>query len=167
MAYVLKNLRILLVEDDFTMRELLRDVLKAFDVGEIRTAHDGNSAIQELRHFSADIVIIDWHMAPMDGLECLKYIRHSHDTPNPFVPVIMLTAYSDKPRVLASRDAGITNFMAKPVTAKRLYNRIVAVIEDDRNYIRTSDFFGPDRRRVVRPFQGQDRREQQHIVMLD
>lgn len=167
MAYVLKNLRILVVEDDFAMRELLRDVLKAFDVGEIRTAHDGNSAIQELRKFSADIVIIDWHMTPMNGLECLKHIRQSHDTPNPFVPVIMLTAFSDKPRVLASRDAGITNFMAKPVTAKRLYNRIAAVIEDDRNYIRTSDFFGPDRRRVTRTYPGQDRREPQHVVMLD
>ncbi len=167
MAYVLKQLRILLVDDDFAMRALLRDVLRVFNVGDIQTAQDGQSALMVMRNYPADIVIIDWQMKPMNGLDCLKHIRQSNDTPNPFVPIIMLTAFSDKPRVVACRDAGITEFMAKPITAKRLYNRIAAVIEDERNYIRAPDFFGPDRRRAERPFFGPERREPQTDVMLD
>ena len=167
MAYDLNKLKLMLVEDDFAMRALLRDVLNAFDVGEIRTAQDGSSALRQLKGYPADIVMVDWQMQPMNGMEFLKHIRQSDDTPNPFVPIVMLTAFSETPRVLASRDAGITEFMVKPVTPKRLYNPIAAVIEDTRNFVRTPDFFGPDRRRSSRPFVGMDRRQPESIVMLD
>ena len=166
MPYVLNKLKLMLVEDDFAMRALLRDVLNAFEVGEIRTAQDGSSALRQLKGYPADIVMVDWQMQPMNGMEFLKHIRHSAETPNPYVPVVMLTAFSETPRVLASRDAGITEFMVKPVTPKRLYSRIASVIEDTRNFIRTPDFFGPDRRRSNRPFMGMDRRAPESVIML-
>jgi len=167
MAYVLKQLKLLLLDDDFAMRALLRDVLKAFDIGEVETVPDGASALRRIRRDPPDIVIADWQMAPMNGLEFLKQVRQSQDLSNPFVPVIMLTAFSETSRVLTCRDAGITEFMAKPVTPKRLYDRIVSVIEDKRCFIRTPDFFGPDRRRTNRPFIGYDRRQSESLMLLD
>jgi len=167
MAYDLNKLKLMLVEDDFAMRALLRDVLNAFDVGEIRTAQDGSSALRQLKGYPADIVMVDWQMQPMNGMEFLKHIRQSDDTPNPFVPIVMLTALSETPRVLASRDARSTESMAKPATPKRLYNRIAPVIEDTRNCGRTPDFVGPDRRRSDRPFIGMDRRDAESVVLLD
>jgi two-component system chemotaxis response regulator CheY len=167
MAYVLNRLKLMLVEDDLAMRALLRDVLKAFGVGEVEMAPDGASAMRLLRDDPVDIVIADWEMEPMNGLDFLKQVRRSTEVVNPFVPIIMLTAYSEMSRILACRDAGITEFMAKPVTPKRLYNRIVSVIEDRRCFVRTTDFFGPDRRRTTRSFNGPDRRTPESVTYLD
>ena len=167
MAYALRNLNIMLVEDDPTMRALIRDVLDAFGVGVVRTANDGARAFDLLRSFAADIVILDWCMAPVDGLEFLRRIRNAPDTPNPFVPAIMLTAFTELDRVLESRDAGVTEFLAKPVTPAKLYGRIVSVIEDRRVFVRSDSFFGPDRRRMARPFPGMDRRGGDSVIHID
>jgi DNA-binding response OmpR family regulator len=106
-------------------------------------------------------------MKPMNGLDFLHKIRNATDTPNPFVPAIMLTAYTDLNRVLQSRDAGITEFLAKPFTPVTLYSRIVAVVEDQRAFVRSENFFGPDRRRVTRPFPGMDRRGDMSAMHVD
>ncbi len=126
------------------MRYLVRDLLKAFGIGDIRTATDGSSAYQALKSYAADIVIADWLMKPMNGLEFLKLVRNAPDSPNPYVPMIMLTGYTDVDRVLACRDAGVTSYLAKPITPQTLYGRIVSVVEDKRPFVRTDDYFGPD-----------------------
>lgn len=167
MAYQLNNLNILLVEDDMAMRTLIRDVLSAFDIANIETANDGTRAYEMLRQFAADIVILDWVMTPMNGLEFLTKVRNADDTPNPFVPAIMLTAFTEVERVMKSRDAGITEFLAKPFTPVTLYSRIVSVIEDQRAFVRSDDYFGPDRRRIDRPFPGLDRRGTASVIHID
>ena len=167
MAYNFRNLNILLVEDDSYMRFLVRDILNVFGVGEIRMARDGTAAYQELRRFAADIVIVDWLMQPMNGLEFLEQLRNADDTPNPYVPTIMLTAFTEIERVKESRDNGITEFLAKPFTPQKLYGRFVSVIEDQRLYVRSDTYFGPDRRRVDRPFPGPDRGQNGLMVDID
>ena len=167
MAYRFANLNILLVEDDMAMRMLIRDVLAAFEIGNIETANDGTRGYEMLRQFAADIVIVDWVMTPMNGLQFLSKVRNANDTPNPFVPAIMLTAFTDIDRVLRSRDAGITEFLAKPFTPATLYSRIVSVIEDQRPFVRCDGFFGPDRRRSDRPFPGLDRRGAASVMHID
>jgi DNA-binding response OmpR family regulator len=79
----------------------------------------------------------------------------------------MLTAFTDIDRVLRSRDAGITEFLAKPFTPATLYSRIVSVIEDQRPFVRCDGFFGPDRRRSDRPFPGLDRRGAASVMHID
>ena len=159
MAYNLERLNVLLVEDDQAMRALVRDILFAFNIENVATASDGSRAYAELRHFPADFVITDWSMDPLDGIEFTKMVRTAADSPNPFVPIIMLTAHTQRNRILEARDCGVTEFLAKPVTANSLYSRIVGIIEDPRPFVRTSSYFGPDRRRVVREFMGADRRQ--------
>lgn len=144
MAYDLNQLKVLLADDDKSMRYLVRDLLKAFGVGEIQTANDGAAAYAMLRHYAADLVIADWLMSPMNGLDFLRKVRLAPDSPNPFIPMIILTGYTDTQRVTACRDAGVTSYLAKPITAKTLYSRLVSVIEDKRPFVRTESYFGPD-----------------------
>ena len=158
MAYDLERLNILLIEDDASMRALVRDILYTFGITNIQTAQDGSKAYAELRHFPADIVITDWVMEPLDGIDFTRMVRTAPDSPNPFVPIIMLTAHTSLRRVIEARDSGVTEFLAKPVTAKGLYSRMVSVIENPRQFVRASEYFGPDRRRSVKDFMGMDRR---------
>jgi two-component system, chemotaxis family, chemotaxis protein CheY len=158
MAYDFKLLNILLVEDDPSMRALVRDILVAFGIQNVHTASDGRQAYAELRHFAADIVVTDWVMEPLDGIDFTRIIRSAADSPNPFVPIIMLTSHTARARVMEARDVGVTEFLAKPITANVLYTRIATIIEHPRQFVRTSVYFGPDRRRTIKDFMGMDRR---------
>lgn len=167
MAYSFDDLNVLVIEDDQYMRALIKDVLLAFGTGNVRTARDGGTAYQALRHFPADIVILDWLMQPVNGLEFLKQVRNAADTPNAYVPTIMLTAFTEIERVEECRDAGVTEFLAKPIKPQTLYDRITRIIQDQRQFVRSETYFGPDRRRADRPFVGPDRRATGAEVDLD
>ena len=86
-------------------------------------------------------------MEPMDGIELTRRIRNDSTSPNKTVPIIMLTGYSAANRIQRSRDAGATEYLAKPFTAESLVKRITYVIENPRDFILARDYFGPDRRR--------------------
>jgi DNA-binding response OmpR family regulator len=76
-------------------------------------------------------------------------IRQPGANGNPYAPIIMLTGHSEKKRVVAARDAGVTEFLAKPISAKSLYQRVMNVVANPRPFIKTKNYFGPDRRRNV------------------
>jgi DNA-binding response OmpR family regulator len=95
----------------------------------------------------------------MSGLELVKLIRTSPDCPNPFVPVIMLTGHSQAEHVREARDAGATEFLAKPISAKGVLARMTLVIESPRSFVRTKEYFGPcRRRRADEDYHGPERR---------
>lgn len=147
MAYSLDQLQVLLVEDNMHMRALLRSMLQAYGIRAIRDAHNGQQAIDQLLNYTPDIVITDWVMEPVDGIALTRYLRSDDASPDNFLPVIMVTGHTQEWRVLQARDAGVTEFLGKPVSAEGLYQRIQAVIEKPRPFVRTVDFFGPCRRR--------------------
>lgn len=158
MAYDLKRLNVLIIEDDPSMRSLLGDLLNAIGIKKIETAADGSAGYTALRHFPADIVITDWIMEPLDGVEFTKMVRTAPDSPNPFIPIIMLTSRNEMKDVVEARDSGVTEYLIKPVTANSLYSRIVMAIEQPRQFLRVSEYFGPDRRRTIKDFMGEDKR---------
>lgn len=143
----LSRVSFLVVDDSDHMRRLIRLVLGSFGAKKVKEARDGADALQEMMKTMPDILITNWQMMPMDGLELTKHLRKSSDSPNPFLPIIMVTAHSERGRVLEARDAGVTEFLVKPMSAKALYSRIAAVIERPRRFVRTKLYFGPDRRR--------------------
>ena len=93
------------------------------------------------------MIIADWHMEPLDGLDFVRLVRTAKDSPNPYVPIIMLTGHTEYQRVCEARDAGVNEFLAKPISAKALYMRFASIIDNPRPFIRTKTYFGPDRRR--------------------
>jgi two-component system chemotaxis response regulator CheY len=141
------RLRFLVVDDKAHMRRILRTLLHSFGTREVYEAEDGAAGLEAFMHFVPDIVIADWVMPIFDGLELTQMIRQPGANANPYVPIIMLTGHSEKKRVVAARDAGVTEFMAKPISAKALYQRILNIVVNPRSFVKTRSYFGPDRRR--------------------
>src|SRR5947209_489968 len=141
------KLRFLVCDDNPHMRRILRTLLHSFGAREVYEAEDGATALEMYSHYVPDIVITDWSMPIFDGLELAQMIRQPESKGNPYAPIIMLTGHSEKRRVTVARDAGVTEFLAKPISAKGLYQRILNVVANPRPFIKTKTYFGPDRRR--------------------
>lgn len=147
MAYQLHRISVLVVEDNQPMLDITKSLLLAFGVGHVVGAQNGEIGFKRFCEYNNDIVIADWMMKPTDGISFTRVVRNDAKSPNPYVPVILMTGFSEKRRVLQARDSGVTEFLVKPFNARDLYKRIVQVIERPRQFVRAPDFFGPDRRR--------------------
>ena len=145
--YVLENIKVLVIDDNKHMTMIVAEILHALGVKNVCQIHDGAKAFEELKHFSADVIIVDWHMQPMDGLEFIRLVRTAEDSPYPYVPIIMLSGYTERQRIVEARDAGINEFLAKPISPKALYQRLAMIIDNPRPFIKTETYMGPDRRR--------------------
>ena len=147
MAYKLDNVRILVVDDMQPMLDLTKAILNIFGFEHVYTADNGEKGFELACSKEPDLIITDWIMEPMDGLELTKKIRNDKRSPDPFVPIVMMTGFSSKLRVESARDAGITEFLVKPYTSEDLYRRVHQIIEKPRQFVEAGEFFGPDRRR--------------------
>ena len=143
----LEHLKVLIVEDNQHMRALLRALLNSAGIRDILEANNGATALAVLREKKCDLVLSDLAMKPMDGLEFSRTVRTGGQSLNPFLPIIMITGHTEKHRVEAARDAGVTEFLVKPITAHSLFSRIAEIVERPRAFVRTESYFGPDRRR--------------------
>ena len=114
----LHNVKFLVVDDNAFMRTIIRRVLGLLEVDEVRDVANGEAAIKMLESFEPDIIITDWMMGPINGIELTKIIRTSENIKNPFTPIIMLSAHSDISRIYEARDAGINEFVVKPISVK-------------------------------------------------
>ena len=153
----LRNLNILVTDDCTFIRQLLREVLFHFGVNEIREAYDGAEALELLQSWKPDIILVDWEMKPIDGIEFVRIVRSSDDDAIKYMPLIMVSAHSEFWRVNTARQAGVNEFLAKPLSPDTLFSRIRAVIERPRPFIKAPGFFGPDRRRQNMPNKGSRR----------
>jgi len=159
-GYDFETLKVLVADDSRPMRSLIKSFLLGFGVKEMYEAADANEAYEEVKSNEPDIVITDWRMPPTDGLDLVRQIRMDMESPNPYLPIIMLTGFTELHRVKQARDAGVTAFLAKPISAAALYRRLCTVIDDQRPFVRVGEFFGPDRRakRRSEPYMGVERR---------
>src|SRR6202035_5867356 len=130
------RLRFLVIDDNAHMRRILRTLLHSFGGREVYEAEDGASGLEAFMHFIPDIVISDWAMPIFDGLELTQMIRQPGANPNPYVAIIMLTGHSEKKRVVLARHGGGTEFLAKPISAKALYQRILNIVVSPRSFIK-------------------------------
>lgn len=156
-SYNLSNLNILILENNKLIRRLMSTVFHEFGVRKGQKTGDPEDAFKMFTSNTPDIIISDWS-PELDGIEFVKRVRSAPDSPDPFVPIIICTGNTEKRHVSTARDAGMTEFLVKPVSAKTIYSRIVAVIEHNRRFVRNHNFFGPDRRRRVLPGLAVERR---------
>jgi CheY-like chemotaxis protein len=126
----------------------------------VLVAKNGEEGFEVFCKECPDLVITDWMMDTMSGLEFIEKIRNDKKSPDPFVPVILMTGYSNQVRVESARDCGMTEFLAKPFKSRDLYTRIVQIVEKPRQFVKNNHFFGPDsRRRIEDDYAGPIRRE--------
>jgi len=144
----LGELKVLLVDDNNHMRTIVGTILKGIGILNVREAGDGSEALAALRTWPADLAIVDFRMEPMDGVDFARLVRNASDSRNPFLPIIMMTGFADRPRVEEARDSGVTELIVKPVTARAIIDRLNAVVYRPRPFVRTADYFGPRRRGI-------------------
>lgn len=141
------TLRVLVIDDDKVTRQLIAGFLDTMGVQDIHLEADAEGGLDLLlrRHF--DLVISDFEMKEMSGVDLIQRARRHPDSNNPYVPMILMTAHADRPTVLKARDAGVNAFVAKPISYKALADKIKLVLLEDRKFVRSHVYVGPDRRR--------------------
>lgn len=158
MHYLFEDLDVLVVDDNDQMRNYLRSVLEIFRADRIRCASDGGEAVRMICENPPDLLITDLQMAPMDGVELVRWLRNAPDSPDRFIPAIMVTSSTDPSELAAARSAGLHDILIKPVTLQRLGRTIAAILSDPPPFIRTRSYFGPERRRAFGPVPREERR---------
>lgn len=154
-----ERISFLVVEDNTHMRRIVRTLLHAFGSRQVYEAEDGAAGLEAVEQHAPDILITDWVMPILDGAELVRLIRNPDGSNFAYMPIIMLTAYSEKKRVIEARDFGVNEFLCKPISAKALYQRVHNLVANPRPFIKARGYFGPDRRRHVNSrYAGPERR---------
>ncbi|MEM8878409.1 MAG: response regulator [Pseudomonadota bacterium] len=162
------RMSVLVVDDNMHMRKIIRTLLIGFGIRTVWEAEDGAAALELYEQNNPDIIITDWVMPIIDGIELVQMIRRPSGVINPFVPIIMLSGHAEKRRVTEARDAGVHEFLCKPISARSLYLRIYSVIAFPRPFVKTEEYFGPDRRRFENPlYKGPERRADATVIEIE
>ena len=156
----LSKVKILVVDDQRFSRVLLRRILGVLGCRRITEANSADLGWNRILLSPPNLLIVDWEMQESDGLELVRRIRHDEASPDKYLPIIMLTAHSERARIVIARDAGVNEFIIKPLSPEILFKRLDEVIEHARSFIRTKNYFGPNRRRQKGPYTGRERRKQ-------
>ncbi|GGB66042.1 response regulator [Glycocaulis alkaliphilus] len=146
-----ERVRVLIVEDNAHMSTILRKVLQGFGVRTVVEVRDAADAFESMRTSNPDVALVDYALGDVDGLEFTRLVRTASDSPNKYLPIIMVTGHTDRTRIMEAINAGVNEYLAKPVRPVDLYNRMVALIERPRRFIKSGNYFGPDRRRRTDP----------------
>lgn len=156
----------LVVDDNHYMRVIVSTMLRSMGIVHIREASDGAEALEIVRDWRPDVIILDLVMETIDGIEFTRLLRTGVDSPHPYVPIIMMTGHTDRSHVIAARDAGVNEFVAKPLTARALIDRMKSVIENERAWVKSASYTGPDRRRrKTSDYKGPFRRSSDKAIM--
>ncbi|MEM1398665.1 MAG: response regulator [Pseudomonadota bacterium] len=158
--YDFSDISVLILEDNLFMRQLVRKMMHGFGVRDLLEGADGSEGLEMMSREHIDIVLCDWLMDPLDGCDFVRTVRTAADSPNPHIPIIMITGHTEPWRVKFARDAGVTEVLAKPISTQTLMHRMVHCIENPRRSIESLTFTGPDRRRRrTDDYKGSERRK--------
>jgi CheY-like chemotaxis protein len=143
------QLRVLIVEDHAFTRLLIKEVLQSLgcNPANVREAEDGVAGLKLLKEQRVHLIICDWQMEPMDGLTFVRRLRDPSNSIDPFVPIILCTAFTDRDLIERARDTGVTEIMTKPITVKSIEGKVRSILEQPRPFVDATQYFGPDRRR--------------------
>ena len=152
---------VMVIDDNSFMRKLIVTTLHALGITHIVTMPSAKQAIEALKQSrqnpvragmgTIDIILCDFVMPELDGSLFLRWVRTSKQAPDRFVPFVMVSGAADQVVVETARDAGVTEFLAKPFSANSMADRILEVIRNPRQFVLAPGYFGPDRRRQDRP----------------
>jgi two-component system chemotaxis response regulator CheY len=139
----IRSAKILIVDDEFTMRKVVRTQLLAMGVTDVHDAPDGLSALSAVRALDPDVVLLDWQMPGMNGPDFVRLVRSPGAFPYPNVPIIMLTGHGEHSRVVEAMRLGVHEFLVKPVSGKALHERLVSVLVHPRPMVKRGSYYGP------------------------
>jgi len=138
-----QTLRVLVIDDNTFSRSVVTTQLANYGIRSVSECGDGVEGLKLMQQITYDIVLLDYEMTPLNGAEFARLVRRDPSITNPEVPIIMISGYSDLAHVREARNAGINEFLTKPVAAKTLYKRIEYTLLHPRPFIRTDKYIGP------------------------
>ena len=155
----LNKLHIVVADSNRNMMKLTKQTLLDLEIADVFECQTSYDVLKALNFKLPDILIISWDLRPQNGLELTNFIRKDKKSPSPYLPIIMSSEVVNTEQVFMARDAGINEFLVRPFSNNSLLSRIKAIIENPRPFVKTKDFFGPDRRRKqIEEFNGPERR---------
>ncbi len=141
------DLSVILFDQHRESRQLVRDMLITTGVMDVRESGNIDDLLDKLRIKQADLVLMELPDDSKAGVAIVRAIRNPQKSPAPKVAITVITGLTDKKRVLAARDAGVNDFIAKPVSADSLHKRLARLVENPQEFVENDAYFGPDRRR--------------------
>jgi two-component system chemotaxis response regulator CheY len=157
--YNFTAMSVLIVDDSTFTRRLASQIFRSFGFGFVREASNCEKAFEIYTSNNIDIVCVESLMKPLSGTELIKTIRTSTESPNAVVPILSTCIHPTVRNINVARDAGASELIAKPFAPKSALERLIYMVEQPRQFVRTEDFFGPDRRRsVLDGYAGKERR---------
>jgi CheY-like chemotaxis protein len=143
------RIKVLVVDDEYYTRKVIRTLLLAMGCTKIYEAGDGATGLEEIRALTPDVVLLDWEMPGIDGAEFVRRVRSPDSFPFPAVPIIMLTGHGERSRVMEAVRLGVHEFLLKPVSSSALQARILSVLTKPRNMVKRGDYYGPEPRKLA------------------
>jgi two-component system, chemotaxis family, chemotaxis protein CheY len=144
---LIHSTRVLVIDDDYYMRKVIRSLLLACGIKTFSEAQNGVSGLEAILTLNPDVVILDWDLPDLNGPEFMRIVRSPLTFPKPAVPIVMLTGQVDREAVVEAVRLGVNEFLCKPVSAMTLHQRILAVRAKPREMVRIGDYYGPAPRR--------------------
>ena len=162
----LRDISVLIVDDSIVVRNLIKWTLRSGDAGTIREAADGRAALKRLERFLPDVILVNWRTKPVAGLDFVRQVRNSGTGGPAFARIVVMSRCCRYRQVLAARDAGVDEFLVKPLSRAGLLAGIRTVIDNPRRFSCAESYFGPDRRRNQFTHDGAERRKTDETIVL-
>ena len=140
---------VLVVDDNQYTRKMIRNLLVNCGVKDIYEAADGITALDTIRTVGPNVVVLDWEMPLLSGAELVRIVRSPGVFPMPDIPIIMLSGYGERWRVLEAARLGVNEYLVKPVSAKALYDRLASITLQPRPSVQVGDYYGPEPRKAA------------------
>lgn len=154
-----RHVNVLFADTDACLAQAIIHNLRAMGFGTVTHVKSSEDALRAIRTQAISFLITEWDIKVNNGIELVRYLRCSEDSPNRSLPIIMLTGRGELSDVQAARDVGITEFVVKPFSAQTLFSRIEQMVDFPRGFVMADSYVGPDRRRRgVPPLGVADRR---------
>ncbi|OAN52339.1 two-component system response regulator [Paramagnetospirillum marisnigri] len=147
----LGSLTALIIDDSRYARSFIKTALQSFGFRTILEAGDGPTGLETMRTTPVQLVIVDHDMSPMNGIDFTRYVRSGDLVPCIDVTILMVSGDAAKETVFMARNAGVNEFLVKPISAESLYRRIRNAMINPKAFVQTPGFTGPDRRSLARP----------------
>lgn len=162
----LRGVSIVVADPDPHVGRVLADMLRNLGFGKVIHVDTGAKALELVKMQQADILITEWALPKMDGIDLVSYLRRSDISPNHSLPIIMVTARAERQDVEQARDAGVTEFVVKPFTTRKVFSRIEEIVDKPRGTIFCPTYVGPNRRRRASDDSQPNRRTIMPVMLL-
>ena len=160
----LASLKVCIVDADGEMRRMICEAMNSLGISEIRECPDSSMAQRAISEFEPDLCLLDAGTGPVDAIAFVKQVREMEGGRHSEMQFIMMIGHANTRRVIQARNAGVDEFLVKPISARGLHARLLTLVDNPRLFVRSVSYTGPDRRRHCRPFSGPDRRDNEDGV---